>query len=272
MPQLDELLTSDSVRGLYDSFQAGMLVIDKPGRKFPSIQRDTMDAGEPIAMWVHKRLMDTARYNPGEAPRAGFPYHATMAVTDALREANPPWGSRSTGSVVNIYSKIAHDVIRLLVGNGLAYKQASKTGRSMGSAARLWLAPWPDGRGLRWTNANSSTMPPKVDPREEKRIAQMAEKTVVVVKHHDLHIFKAPKPDAKSVMEWATKFVPAAMAVQDDLDVARKRIAELEAQVSELESKAGEHEWEEVANALSVALGRVGGDRGEGTTTAPEKE
>ncbi len=74
MPTLDEVLTSDSVKSMYEAFQAGLLVTKRPDTQHPTMRHDEPDVNEAICRWVHYRLMSTAILDPRSAPHPAYPY------------------------------------------------------------------------------------------------------------------------------------------------------------------------------------------------------
>lgn len=252
MPTLDEVLTSDSVKSMYEAFQAGLLVTERPEARIPSMRSDEGDVNEAICRWVHYRLISSATYEPRKAPHPAYPYRATMWVSTVLAEGGGErWQKRTEGG--DAYGKhVAAYVTRALVANQVAIKTSA--GKSF-----LWLAPWPEGRKGRWGGfSHLSTIRP--DFREERRIEEHSH--APVSEHVDLRIIRAPNPDPTSIIAWATRFVPAAIKVQQDLVETRKRLAEAEAKLAELEALASSP-WAEAADHIATLL-EGGGDDAEG--------
>ncbi len=138
---------------------------------------------------------------------------------------------------------MASYITRVLTYNKVALKTSA--GKSY-----LWLAPWPEGRELRY--AGSSKYGTITDPREEKRIADLSH--APVTGHVDLRIFKAPSPTPEAILAWVERFIPAALKVQQDLTETRKALAEAEAKLAGAQAQAASP-WaaaaEGIANLLS---------------------
>lgn len=233
MPELSEVITSKSVAALQDAFTHGVRYLreERDTVAKPYFHQEEMGVAEPLVRHVYKQLMKTAKRDP-KAPHPKYPWRVTELVADVLR--------REGAAGFNI-NNLSRQVFAMLVGNGIGFKL--HTGRSP-----LYLRIWPDDESLRWMGPSTRTTE---DARVEKRIKEERDKPVHV--YRNLRKIALPATfDPDSIKEWVDKFVPAALALQDEYNALRAEVEELREQVEASKDNAGA--WSVVGDSLEAAF------------------
>lgn len=231
MPELREVITSQSVKDLYEAAEAGRLLVEErtknEGQHTPGLRKGDSDVTEALLRYTHAKLMESAvpDHHP---PNPEFPYRATITVSKIF----PDKGGM-------VYGTLIGQITHLLGVNGLAWKPGAKPWR-------LWLRHWPPGFTPRLDNTRG-----KIDWQTEASIEREAlvERPVIVTR--DLRLIPLPEMEPTAVKTWVGLFVPAALALQDEAEILRQRVAELE---EELEAKANGSAWGEVGQAIAEAM------------------
>lgn len=253
MPTLDEVITSDSVKRLHEAYVKGVEYLRRQGEEgdynwFPGINAENMEvAGEPILRYVHAALLRTARLSPNP-PNPRYPYKASLSISDVVRAEVGKWPgggekarayaqSVKEGGPARVSPNMVSSITRLLRGNGLIWKMKARD-------QLVWVRD-PGGVPAFAYTPNRRERP---DPKLEKRIEEEAIKTVSTLRtRRDLRSIRLPEAKPEAVMDWAKRFVPAALDVQAALEKAEQRIAELE---EELAAKTESGQWEGVTSEL----------------------
>lgn len=232
MPTMDEVITSQSVRNLKEAADAGLLELEARGSNYLwiSTKGGDEDISEALLRWTHAQLMATARRDPNP-PNPEFPYRAAKQIGQLF----PAKGNFR-------YSGLASEITYLMGINGLAWKPGN-------ASWRLWLRHWP--QGFRPQLAMSSHF--KMDWQTEASIEREAKVERPVVVTRDLRLIPTPEMEPEAIKAWVTLFVPAALALQAEVEALKGQVADLEA---ELEAKNGSKAWGEVGNIIAATLGQ----------------
>jgi len=248
---LEDVITRNSVERLRKGFEDGMDLLvagSQPGTTAYTIHKSHLDeAGEPILRYLFAVMRASAVYDP-KSPFPGFPYRNRVAITHIFRQYMKGEGGKGNEHP-NEYTALIGSANRLLARNGIIriYKRGV-----------IYLTDsWPAEQKLGWTDPSGPYIT-KVDEREEVRIAAEKDKPVQV--YRNLRTVKLPASfDADSVKSWIKTFVPAALALQDEYDKLRAKVAELEDKVEAaakaVEEVAEKKEWEEVGSELGSIFG-----------------
>lgn len=234
MSQLADHLTKESVHQLHEAFINGALhlqeIAERNRTKEAGLTYGNFDElGPPILKWVHHLLWASGSdNNTGELsgyPRVTRKSVASVLLADGLTSNLP-------GKADMAHTRLNGDITRALQASGLAKYFYGK----------WYLKPWSN-HNLRYMSSNEFTKWRKRDARAEKRIAEEKAKTekVVVVKR-DLRSIRLPKSnDPEEIMAFVERFIPAALAIQDELE--------------ELKTKLASKDWDRVADGIRAALG-----------------
>jgi hypothetical protein len=230
-------LTKESVHALHDAFKAGLLVVEEQPRTSLGISQTIFNqVGEPLLRWVHYRLLESAKWDP-RPPSPNHPFRAALSISQIVRD--------ETGLTLNDhnqYAGIVGDVSRVLKANGLLYIRGQK----------IWVKPWEGIEELRYVPTGH-----KIDLKVEKRIEEEADKPVT--SRVDLRAFKAPDADPEKVLDFVSRFIPAALKVQQELTDSKQRVLELENQLAEIEeakrlAEENTENWSGVSDTIGELL------------------
>lgn len=228
MPQLDELLTSSSVKSLHEKFVEGVSYLPRSDKgDFGLTKKTYSEVGEAICEYVHRRLWDSSAPAGSSAVAKGFLRRSSKTPYDVLIQA----GVIRDGDFR--HPRLSHDITRILTKAGLM-------ARIPGSNNYL-LRPW-NPESLRYVSGYKA----KIDPREEKRIEAEADKPVRSIT--DLRVIKMPdSPTPDAILEFIERFVPAALKIQEERD---KLQAQLEAEAQKAEQGA----WNKASDRIHELL------------------
>jgi hypothetical protein len=246
MPTMDEVITSQSVRDLAEAAAAGLLVLDsRPNQpQYPSIKQGETDISLALLRWVHAELMASAQRDRN-APNPEFPFKSTRFV-GAILAGNGSGDARH-------YSRVASQVIYLMGRNGLAWKpqQGPRGSGKQSGHWHLWLRHWPPGQT---PNLEMGPGLKHADWQTEVAIEREAKVERPVVVRHDLRMIGIPVMEPEAIKDWVGRFVPAALAVQDEAEALRQRVAELEAELEAVVSANGAAGWQAVGESIAEAF------------------
>ena len=224
MAELADHLTKESVHSLHDAYRNGVLRLrEKSNAKkgqFGFTQETFNEVGGAILRYVHQMMWE--RSHPSDLP--DFERVSRFSVSKFVRQE---YGTNESG---NINGRFVGDISRMLQIAGVA--------RYIGN--RWYLKPW-DATNLRYAHAHEFTQI-RQDQGLEDRIDEEKEKNKDVKVSRDLRSIKLPKEfTPESVKDFIERFVPAALAIQDELD--------------ELKSKEEADHWAGLESTLKDALG-----------------
>lgn len=230
MPEMQDVLTKDTVHHLHSRFQEGVIVLQqltaKSGAKELGITTKTFDrVAEPMLRYVHQQLMASSVQN-NSTVLAEYPRISKTTVSTVLK-------TNHAGDV-----RLIGDVTRLLQYAGVA--------RFNKKNASWYLRDW-SYANVRYigTQEWASIRP---DPQADSRATEEADKPI----HSSFNLkgFKAPDATREAIMEFVEKFIPAALAVQAERDAALLKVKELEG----LLAAATIDEWQGIGSKIQDLL------------------
>ncbi len=198
MPEVMDIISKETVHHLHDKFVEGILVLEENRGKSKGlgITTQTFDtAAEPILKYVHQQLMASSTIN-NSSILSDYPRISKIKVSTILK----------SDRVADV--RLIGDVTRFLQYAGVA--------RFHSKDASWYLRDWAFANvAYIGTSAWASIRP---DHRVEKRIEE--EKDTPVTSSYNLRGFTPPGSDPKAILSFIEKFIPAALAVQDERDQA----------------------------------------------------
>lgn len=239
--KLWELANRDGVNGLLPYVEDAVLRMSDR----PSISRRIPDeVGEPIARYVHSKLMSDARpLRPGD-PKPPSPEYTHITF--------PGKGTRDGVGIKTIVAEMSEGVwddrgiltVAGALGRHFRYYKLAVSCYGRGSAA-YFIRPWP--HSLEWQHQANKVM----DAATEKRIEEEADKPVTVYRSAKVVVGEIPE---KVTPEWAVatikRMAQAFDRLQERYVKLEERNAELEAQVEALSNDP----WAEATKELTEVL------------------
>lgn len=212
MPQLDEVLTKASVEGLHKKFLEGVDYLPRTERGDFGLSSQTFDeVGEVICEFVHRRMWDNSVPASPEYRASGYMRRSRVTPFSVLFQA----GAIKSSDLKN--PRLSADIARVLTRSGLL--------RKIKGTNAFVLRPW-NPASLQYVSAYR-----KPDPKEDKRIAEEADKPVRSIT--DLRVIKMPdSPTPDAILAFIERFVPAALKIQAERDDLKAQL-EAEAQKAE---------------------------------------
>jgi hypothetical protein len=241
MPEIMDLISKENVHSLHDAFVEGILELPRTKAGDVGLTQITFDAvGVPIVSYVYTRLLASADKNT-TGTLGTYPYVTNKSIHSILHDEGVFHSQKKTSV------RLASDITRILSMSGIGhYVRAGHT---------WYLRPWDEEKVEYFSSYEKKIM--LVDASVEKRIDEEADKEVK--SSYDLRTFKAPEgSDPKEYIEFLTRFIPAALAIQTERNEALLQIQMLEAdlqQASEAEAKAKlSGEWVSVGDQIKELL------------------
>lgn len=243
--KLWELANREGVKSLLPHVEEAVLRFQEHpnkmlGRSMPD------EIGEPIARYVHGRLMSQAR-----PIRSGDPQPPVPEFTHILHVEGV--GPRTEGkTILDLVRQTSQgvlsdtEVIRLAQSLGfiLAHYRLAYNLKGTGQNG-YFLRPWP--ADLRWRHVAYG----KLDYKTEQRIVEEADKPVHVRYRSSIVVGDIPE---KVTPEWAVSTIKRLVKAFDDLAVKYDKLYEQHAEVSAKVEELTRDEWADVGDEIRMAV------------------
>lgn len=247
--KLWELANREGVNGLLPYVEEAVLRFQESDSLTLGARTPT-EVGEPMARYVHAKLMALARPLRPTDPTPPDPLF-THIVWPPESGYQKPYGDLNMKALVHtmapdMFSDQEAQTLGTSIGRLLRYHKLAMTGVGTGKAC-YFIRNWPP--NLEW----SHTLPhePKPDHRTEKRITEEADKPVKVYRSAKVVVGEIPE---KITPEWAVETVKRMAKAFDDL---AERHIKLEEKYVELEARYEEmvtDPWNEAATSIKAVL------------------
>lgn len=247
--KLWELANREGVNGLLPYVEDAVLSF-KESEINSLTKRVPTEVGEPMARYVHGKIMAAARVLKTSDPQPPRPVYTHIALPKRA-EFHDTYGEVGMARIVRdmtggVLSDEEVRQLALSIGYHLRYYGLAESMKGSGVAG-YWTRPWP--KDLVWRHHAVDTL--RKDFRAEKRITEEADKPVKV--YRSAKVVVGDVPD-KITPEWAVETIKRMAKAFDDL---AERHVKLEEKYVELEARYEEmvtDPWEEATTNIKAVL------------------
>lgn len=247
--KLWELANRDGVNGLLPYVEEAVLRLSESSYKSLG-PRTPAEVGEPMARYIHNKVMYRARpLRPGD-PTPPDPVYTHIAYPNEKGDGMQTWGDLAMVTMVEKMGSgvLGEQEVKNLAGSlqfQLKVKKLMVSGQGTGTAC-YFIRPWP--YDLKWSHESRTHY---YDEKIEKRIDEEADKPVTIYRSSRVVVGEVPD---KITPEWAVATVKRLAEAFDKLSERYTRLesenAELAAKLEELTSDG----WAEATDQLKAAL------------------